>query len=99
MDGTPGSLSSIAVASRKARAKALKQASIMWWALVPAVTRRCSVSLALLETARKNSSVSSVSNPAIEVTGRSASKAQKGRPLRSIAQSARASSIGTDESP
>ena len=34
-EGTPVSSGSIETATRSARAKALKQASIMWWALVP----------------------------------------------------------------
>ena len=41
----------------------------MWCAFVPASSRRCAVSLALLATARKNSSVSSVSKPPIVVRG------------------------------
>ena len=71
----------------------------MWWALVPSRTLTCRVSLALLATARKNSSASSVSKPAIEVVGRSASKAQNGRPEMSIAHSASDSSIGTSADP
>ena len=35
VDGTPGSSGSIETASRSARAKALKQASIMWCAFDP----------------------------------------------------------------
>ena len=35
VDGTPSSSGSIAIASRRARANALKQASIRWWRLVP----------------------------------------------------------------
>ena len=35
VDGTPVSPGSISTASRSARANALKQASIMWWALEP----------------------------------------------------------------
>ena len=35
VEGTPLSSGSIETATRRARAKALKQASIMWWALVP----------------------------------------------------------------
>ena len=50
-------------------ANALKQASIMWCALEPYRVPRCSVSFALVATARKNSSASSASKPAIE-TGR-----------------------------
>ena len=46
------------------------------------------MSFALLATARKNSSASSVSKPAIEVAGRSASNEQYGRPLMSIAHGA-----------
>ena len=38
--GTPRSVGSIATAWRSARAKALKAASSMWWAFVPASTRR-----------------------------------------------------------
>src|SRR6185295_17215853 len=52
-----------------------------------------------LATARKNSSASSVSKPAIEVTGSSASKTQSGRPEMSIAHSASDSSIGTEAEP
>src|SRR6185437_15204938 len=85
VDGTPVSVSSIDTASRRARANALKHASSLWCALVPSSARRCSVSLALLATARKNSSAFSVSNPAIVGTARSASNEQKGRPLTSIA--------------
>ncbi len=35
VEGTPGSSGSIETASRSALANALKQASIMWWALEP----------------------------------------------------------------
>ena len=35
VEGTPVSSGSIETATRSARAKALKEASIMWWALVP----------------------------------------------------------------
>ncbi len=35
VEGTPLSSGSIETATRRARAKALKLASIMWWALVP----------------------------------------------------------------
>ena len=71
----------------------------MWWALLPASTRRWSVSLAVLARARKNSSVSSWSKPPVEPGGSSASKTVKGRPEMSIAQLARASSIGTVAAP
>ena len=47
--------------ARSARANALNDASTMWCAFVPASTRTCSVSLAALATARKNSSARSVS--------------------------------------
>ena len=94
VEGTPVSSGSIATASRSARAKALKAASIMWWALEPLATLRCKVSLAFVATARKNSSVSSDSKPAIVAGGRSASNTHSGRPEMSIAQSASASSIG-----
>ena len=57
--GTPVSVGSIATAWRSARANALNAASIMWCALLPASTRRCRVSFAALESARKNSSASS----------------------------------------
>ena len=67
----------------------------MWWALLPVSMRRCSVSLALLARARKNSSVSSCPNPPVAPAGRSASNSVNGRPEMSIAQLARASSIGT----
>src|SRR5262249_4705244 len=76
VDGTPVSSGSIETATRSARAKALNEASIMWWALVPERTQMCRVSLALLATARKNSSANSLSKPAIETTGRSAAKSQ-----------------------
>src|SRR6185437_6814514 len=95
VDGIPCSESSIDTASRSARANALKHASILWWAFVPSSARRWIVSFALFATARKNSSVSSVSNPAMVVAGRSASKEQYGRPLTSIAHAPSASSIGT----
>ena len=71
----------------------------MWWALVPRRTVTWRVSLALLATARKNSSASSVSKPAIEVAGSSASNTQSGRPEISIAHSASDSSIGTKAEP
>ena len=69
VEGTPVSSGSIATAIRSARAKALKQASIMWCAFVPACSSTCSVSRAALATARKNSSAASCSKPAI-VPGR-----------------------------
>src|SRR5262249_46386795 len=97
--GTPCSLGSIATAWRSARAKALNAASIMWWAFEPASTRRWSVSLAVLASARKNSSVSSCSKPPVEPGGSCASNGVNGRPEASIAQLARASSIGTVAQP
>ena len=93
------SVGSIATASRSARANALNAASIMWCALLPASTRRCSVSFAALASARKNSSVSSCSKPPVAPGGSSASNSVKGRPEMSIAQLARASSIGTIAEP
>ena len=69
-----------ATAWRSARANALKAASIMWWALLPASTRRCRVSLALLASARKNSSVSSCSKPPVAPGGSSASNSVNGPP-------------------
>src|SRR4051794_8281710 len=100
VDGTPASVGSIATAARSARANALKAASIMWWAFVPASTVRWRVSRALLDTARKNSSVSSWSKPPVTPGGRTAaSKARYGRPEMSIEHAARASSIGTTEWP
>src|ERR1700733_1008762 len=93
--GTPVSVGSSATAWRSARANALNAASIMWCALLPASMRRCSVSLAALANARKNSSVSSCSNPPVEPAGNAASNSVNGRPEISIAQLARASSIGT----
>ena len=71
----------------------------MWWAFEPERTQRWRVIFELLETARKNSSVSSESKPAIVTSGRSASKAQKGLPEMSIAHSPSASSIGTSAEP
>ena len=71
----------------------------MWWAFVPASRRRCAVSFALFATARKNSSVSSVSNPPIVTAGIAPVHARYGRPLRSIAHAASASSIGIVASP
>jgi hypothetical protein len=59
VEGIPGSVGSIAVAARSARAAALNAASIMWWTFVPVSIVRCSVSRALVASARKNSSVSS----------------------------------------
>ena len=56
---------------------------------------RWTVSFAFEATARKNSSASSESKPAIETTGNSDSKRQYGRPETSIAHSPSASSIGT----
>src|SRR4051812_42530259 len=76
VEGTPLSSGSIETATRSARANALKDASIMWWALEPDRTQRWRVIFELLETARKNSSVSSESKPAMVTSGRSASKAQ-----------------------
>src|SRR3954451_9269954 len=99
VEGTPLSSGSIETATRSARENALNAASIMWCALDPERTQRCSVILELLETARKNSSVSSESKPAMVTSGRSASKAQKGRPETSIAHSPSASSIGTRAEP
>ena len=89
VDGTPVSLGSTATATRSARANALKHASIMWWALVPAWSSRCSVSRAAEATARKNSSASSCSKPAMSPAG-SRSKPStdaNGRPEMSIAHS------------
>ncbi len=51
--GTPTSVGSTDAAARSARAKALKTASIMWCAFVPASTVTCSVSFAFAATARK----------------------------------------------
>ena len=48
VDGTPVSSGSIATAARSARASALKHASIMWCAFVPACRSMCSVSRAAL---------------------------------------------------
>ena len=42
VDGTPLSPGSMETASRRARANALKLASIMWWAFEPERTQRCS---------------------------------------------------------
>ena len=93
--GTPLSRGSISTAWRSARANALNIASIRWWALVPYRVPTCTVSFAFDATARKNSSASSESKPAIETTGSSESKRQYGRPETSIAHSPRDSSIGT----
>ena len=97
--GTPCSLASSATAARSARAKALKAASIMWWALLPLSTRRWRVSLALVARARKNSSVSSWSKPPVEPSGRSASKSVNG-PARDVDRGARPSLVhGHDGGP
>ena len=69
VDGTPVSSGSSATASRSARAKALNEASTMWCELAPASTRRWRVSLAVLATARKNSSARSVSKSATRASG------------------------------
>ena len=69
--GTPLSSGSIETATRRARAKALNDASIRWWALDPYRVLMCRVSFAFEATARKNSSASSVSKPAIETAGSS----------------------------
>ena len=74
--GSPVTESSSEVAARSARAKDLKLASIMWCALVPASRRTWTVSRALFATARKNSSVSSVSQPPIVASGIAPSNAQ-----------------------
>ena len=59
--------------------------------------RGAAVSFALLATARKNSSASSVSKPAIETGGQLGLEARRtGRPEMSIAHSPSDSSIGTD---
>ena len=50
VDGTPASVGSIVTAARRARANALKAASMRWCAFVPASSRRCSVSRAVLAT-------------------------------------------------
>ncbi len=57
------------------------------------------MTFAWVETARKNSSASSWSKLPIAPGGTSASKARNGRPETSIAQAARASSIGTTACP
>jgi len=95
----PSLRGSIAAARRRARANALKAASIMWWALLPVSTRTCSVSFAALANARKNSSVSLVLEAARR-PGRERGLEQRERaPEMSIAQLARASSIGTVAQP
>ena len=66
---------------------------------MPASTVTCSVSFALLATARKNSSARSESKSATASAGMSAVNAVNGRPEMSIAQAARASSIGTTALP
>ena len=83
--------------ARSARANALNAASIMWWALRAAPRRvRCSVSLAALASARKNSSVSSWSKLPVAPGGSSASNSVNGRARRCRSRTlARASSIGT----
>ena len=97
VDGTPVSSGSIATATRSARANALKHASIMWCAFVPACRSMCSVSRAALPRARKNSSATSYSKPLIVPGGQplEAADSAYGRPEMSIAHAARASSIGT----
>src|SRR5205807_4630192 len=97
--GTPCSVGSSATAARSARASALNAASIMWWALVPASTPTCKVRLALVATARKNSSASSWSKLPIDPGASEASNTHSPRPEMSIAQVARDSSMGTVASP
>src|SRR2546429_976040 len=97
--GIPLSLGSLATASRRPRANALQAASIMWCALLPASTRTCRVSFAALASARKNSSVSSCSNPPVAPGGSCASNEVNGRPDTSMAQLARDSSMGTVAEP
>ena len=46
VDGTPGSVGSSADRRAQRAGEGLEAASIMWWAFVPASTRRCSVSRA-----------------------------------------------------
>ena len=100
MDGTPTSPGSSETAARSERAKALNSASIMWWALVPASSVRWTVSLALDATARKNSSASSWSKPPVAPGGSAgAEKTSSGRPETSMAQLARASSMGATAKP
>ena len=66
VDGiAPPASGSIATAWRSARANALNAASTMWCGLRPASMRTCSVSFAADATARKNSSSSPASQPAI----------------------------------
>src|SRR4051794_34528162 len=101
VDGTPVSSGSIETAARSARANALKQASIMWWAFVPACRSMCSVSRAAPATARKNSSARSWSNPLIPPDGSRSKPVRSayGRPEMSSAHIARDSSIGTTACP
>src|SRR4051794_6708502 len=100
VDGTPDAFGSKAAASRSARANDLKQASTMWCGSRPRSTVTCSVSFALLATARANSSTRSVSNPPMTRAGIARpSNATNGRPEMSIAADARASSIGTTACP
>jgi len=71
----------------------------MWWALVPASMRRCNVSLAALASAREELLGELVLEVAVAAWRHSASNSVNGRPEMSIAQLARASSMGTLAAP
>ena len=75
--------------ARSARANALNAASTMWWAFVPASTRRWSVSLAVFATARKNSSARSVSKSPTRAGRKIGLEGREG-PARDVDRAARA---------
>ena len=82
--------------ARSARANALKHASIMWWAFVPASI----VEVGRQPGVRRDRAEELLDELVVQAAGRpgrqqAASRARKGRPEMSIAHEARASSIGT----
>ncbi len=82
--------------ARSARANALKSASIMWWAFVP----RSDLEVQREPRGARDRAEELVDELVVEAAGgppggSGASKTSSGRPEMSIAQSARASSIGT----
>src|SRR3546814_150871 len=82
------------IASPSARATALKQASTWWWSFSPR-TRRCRVMPAASHSERKKCGTSSVGRSPTRSRRKAPSKTRYGRPPRSSAALARASSIGS----
>ena len=80
VDGTPVHRGSISNASRKARAHALKIASLMWWVLRPWCKITCRFIRPWVQTACQKSATSSLSNSPILGDGMATFQTQKARP-------------------